>query len=80
MPCPPQFLDNLSRQINLDFLSWEKYNHTVMTLLYSSLIEEKMGKIVSFSTAYDIWTSLGHSYDSSSITRVLSLKMQLHLD
>lgn len=36
-----------------------------------------MGEIVSFTTTYDIWHSLHRSYESSSYTRVLSLKAQI---
>lgn len=48
-----------------------------MMVLYASLTEEKMREIISFSTAYDIWHSLRRSYESTSYTRVLSLKSQL---
>lgn len=73
IPCPSQYLDNLTHQSNPKFQAWQRCNHSVMTILYASLIEEKMGEIVSFTTAYYMWHSLRRSYESSSY----SLKVQL---
>lgn len=42
-----------------------------MSWFYSSLIEDKVGEIVGYDTAYEIWEALRIVYESSSTTQIM---------
>lgn len=57
-PPPPKFLDDAELQVNPLFPVWQKYNCTLMSWIYSSLNEDKLGEIIGCSTAFEIWNTL----------------------
>nr|CAN82797.1 hypothetical protein VITISV_007531 [Vitis vinifera] len=63
--------------INPDQSNPPKYLDAARRQIYSSLTPRMVGRIVEYSTAFDIWASLNKEYESPSIATVMSLNSQL---
>lgn len=68
---PPQFLDAAHTQVSPTYINWQKCNRTLMSWIDSSLNEDKLGEIVGYDTAYEIWESLRTVYESSSTAKMM---------
>ena len=49
-----EFLDKDSVIENLDFITWQRINHPVMSWIYASLTPEPLGHIIEFNPAYEV--------------------------
>ncbi|KAJ0081434.1 hypothetical protein Patl1_12192 [Pistacia atlantica] len=64
---------------NLAYKMWHTQDRILLSLLYASLTEECMAKVVNCTTARDAWLALEVSFSYSSNTRELQLKDELQL-
>lgn len=71
--CPEAstIFDAAHTQVSPTYINWQKCNRTLMSWIDSSLNEDKLGEIVGYDTAYEIWESLRTVYESSSTAKMM---------
>ncbi|KAF9661936.1 hypothetical protein SADUNF_Sadunf18G0000900 [Salix dunnii] len=79
VPSPKITSTNGSTQVNLAYTSWLNTNQTLLSLLYSSLMEKYMSEVLGLKHAYETWTVLESSFSHRSKTHELQIKDKLQL-
>ena len=62
--------------INLEFVSWRRYDRMILSWLYSSLTPKIMGQIVGYQTSHEAWTTLEKIFSVSFKARVKQLRLE----
>ncbi|XP_042976266.1 uncharacterized protein LOC122307438 [Carya illinoinensis] len=77
-PTPTLVFDS-SSQSNPKFVEWHLQDQRLLSLLFSSLTEEAMAKVLGLTNARDVWLALENSFSHISKTRELHIKDDLQL-
>ena len=78
-PSPMITASDGTTKSNPAYTSWLHTNQTLLSLLYSSLIEESMSEVLGFCHSHEAWHALEVSFSHRSKTRELQLKDELQL-
>lgn len=77
---PPKILfgeSNSSPKINLAFLSWQRTNQLILSILFSSLTKSIVGHVISTGTSHELWTALESMFSSHSQVKEFQIRFQL---
>ncbi|KAJ3708372.1 hypothetical protein LUZ61_012077 [Rhynchospora tenuis] len=64
-------------QMHPDYLCWYKQDQMVLAWLRTSLSEQILAQVVSYSNSFDLWRYLTQSYSATSRARLTELKKKL---
>ena len=62
--------------LNPEFILWRRFDHIILSQIYSTLTPEIMGQIVRFQTSHATWTALEKIFLASSKARVMQLRLE----
>ena len=71
--------DSSFSQSNPKYVEWHLQDQRLISLIFSSLTEEAMAKVLGFTTARDVWLALKNSFSHISKTCELRIKDDLQL-
>ena len=75
--CPPQFLSNEERSLNLEFPCWTKKGQFLLGWINTTLSRRVLSKVFGLKTSKLVWSSLSNKFSSQSNSRVAHIKREL---
>ena len=62
-------------EVNSDFLTWRRFDHMILSWIFSSLTPEIMGQIIGYQTSNTTWVALDKIFAASSKARIMQLRL-----
>ena len=72
-PCPPKTIS--IGEVNPYFLVWKRYDHMILSWIYSFFTPDVMSQIVGLWTSHEAWTTLQRSFSTS--TKEITMQLRL---
>ncbi|KAF5460331.1 hypothetical protein F2P56_020209 [Juglans regia] len=64
-------------KLNPDYLSWQKTNQMILSILFSSLADSVIGHVITAGTSRELWLKLESMFSSHSQAKEFQVRFQL---